>query len=99
MSAKVRRKAGGGSVDLQAADEVVRHVAVLIEKGRLRPGDRLLFIGRERARQLQLRFLTEPGTFDYVRSGTQLPRGWLFRKLEAARVARRTQQAVPTASL
>ena len=29
MSAKVRRKAGGGSVDLQAADEVVRHVAVL----------------------------------------------------------------------
>lgn len=41
MSAKVRRKAGGGSVDLQAADEVVRHVAVLIEKGRLRPGDRL----------------------------------------------------------
>lgn len=41
MSAKVRRKTGGGSVDLQAADEVVRHVAVLIEKGRLRPGDRL----------------------------------------------------------
>lgn len=38
-SAKARRKPG--SVDLQAADEVVRHVALLIEKGRLRPGDRL----------------------------------------------------------
>jgi GntR family transcriptional repressor for pyruvate dehydrogenase complex len=38
-SAKPRRKPR--SLDLQAADQVVRHVALLIEKGRLRPGDRL----------------------------------------------------------
>ena len=93
---------------IQRDDTLAAAAIMLVRKGQtvvlpdphveLRPGDRLLFIGRERARQLQLRFLTEPGTFDYVRSGTQLPRGWLFRKLEAARVARRTQQAVPTAS-
>ena len=28
-------------VDVQAAEQVVRHVAILIEQGRLRPGDRL----------------------------------------------------------
>ena len=30
------------SLDLQSADQVVRHVALLIEKGALRPGDRLV---------------------------------------------------------
>ncbi|HZH08526.1 MAG TPA: NAD-binding protein [Lautropia sp.] len=54
----------------------------------LKPGDRILFIGRERARLRQLRFLHEPGVFDYVRTGVQTPRGWLFRKLEAMRAAR-----------
>src|SRR3954447_11175640 len=29
-------------LDLQSADQVVRHVAVLIEVGKLRPGDRLV---------------------------------------------------------
>ena len=54
----------------------------------LKPGDRVLFIGRERARIRQLRFLNEPGVFDYVRTGVQTPRGWLFRKLQAIRAAR-----------
>jgi voltage-gated potassium channel len=54
----------------------------------LKPGDRILFIGRERARIRQLRFLYEPGVFDYVRTGAQLPRGWLFRKLQAMRPLR-----------
>jgi GntR family transcriptional repressor for pyruvate dehydrogenase complex len=35
------RRPGKDSLDLQAADQVVRHVAILIEKRRLRPGDRL----------------------------------------------------------
>ena len=55
----------------------------------LKPGDRILFIGRDRARILQTRFLSEPGTFDYVRTGVQTPRGWLFRKLQAMRAKRR----------
>ncbi|MBA3478787.1 MAG: NAD-binding protein [Lautropia sp.] len=54
----------------------------------LKPGDRLLFIGRERARIRQLRFLYEPGVFDYVRTGLQPPQGWLFRKLQSMRTAR-----------
>ena len=54
----------------------------------LKPGDRILFIGRERARVRQLRFLYEPGVFDYVRRGVQPPRGWLFRKLQAMRATR-----------
>ncbi|MGE0802121.1 MAG: NAD-binding protein [Lautropia sp.] len=55
----------------------------------LRPGDRLLFVGREQARLAQQRFLIEPGLFDYVRTGVQQPRGWLFRRIEAWRAARR----------
>jgi Trk K+ transport system NAD-binding subunit len=54
----------------------------------LKPGDRILFIGRERARVRQLSFLREPGVFDYVRTGVQSPRGWLFRKLLAMHAAR-----------
>jgi Trk K+ transport system NAD-binding subunit len=54
----------------------------------LKPGDRILFIGRERSRVRQLSFLNEPGVFDYVRTGVQPPRGWLFRKLQAWRAAR-----------
>lgn len=49
----------------------------------LRPGDRLLFIGRESARLRQTRLLTEPDVFDYIRFGIQQPRGWLFRRIDA----------------
>jgi len=49
----------------------------------LRPGDRLLFMGQEMARQLQLNFLEDPLAVDYVRTGIQQPRGWLFRRLDA----------------
>jgi voltage-gated potassium channel len=63
----------------------------------LKPGDRILFIGRERARIRQLRFLYEPGVFDYVRSGVQTPQGWLFRKLNEWRAARVTPPIVDAA--
>lgn len=66
----------------------------------LRPGDRILFIGRERARLQQLRFLSEPGAFEYVRSGVQQPRGWLFRRLAAWQAARaRAREETGRASL
>ena len=60
----------------------------MYKRQELKPGDRILFIGRERARVRQLRFLYEPGVFDYVRRGVQPPRGWLFRKLQAMRATR-----------
>ena len=49
----------------------------------LKPGDRLLFMGLESAQRLQLNFLEDPLAVDYVRTGIQRPRGWLFRRLDA----------------
>ena len=40
-------------------------------------------MGQEMARQLQLNFLEDPLAVDYVRTGIQQPRGWLFRRLDA----------------
>ncbi len=86
---------------MDPADRERRLVAAavyLVRKGRtmlvpdpdteLRPGDHILFIGRERARLQQLRFLAEPGAFEYVRSGAQQPTGWLFRRIAAWQAAR-----------
>jgi hypothetical protein len=46
---------------------------------RLKPGDRILFVGDETARRLQRRYLGEPGTVSWVLSGTEPPRGLFFR--------------------
>ena len=59
----------------------------------LKPGDRLLFLGLDSARRLQLTFLADPLAVDYVRTGIQQPRGWLFRKLDAWWRARRAARA------
>ena len=48
----------------------------------LKPGDRLLFVGDDAARALQLRYLREPGTVAWVCSGCEPPRSALFRWLE-----------------
>ncbi len=45
----------------------------------LRPGDRVLFVGEDAARRLQQRYLTEPGTVAWVCSGSEPPRGFVFR--------------------
>ncbi len=92
--------------------KLVAAALYLVRKGRtllvpdpqteLRPGDRILFIGRERARLRQLRFLSEPGAFEYVRSGVQQPTGWLFRRIAAWQGARnraRTETGSPPGSL
>ncbi len=64
----------------------------------LKPGDRILFIGRDHARARQMRFLLEPGVFHYVRTGAQTPLGWLFRNLEKLRAAKAGQAASGTAT-
>ncbi len=48
----------------------------------LKPGDRLLFVGAAAAHSLQRRYLTEPGTVSWVLSGSEPPRGLLFRWLQ-----------------
>jgi hypothetical protein len=45
----------------------------------LKPGDRLLVVGSDNARRLQQRYLDEPSTVQWVRSGSEPPRGLLFR--------------------
>ncbi len=45
----------------------------------LKPGDRVLFVGNDIARRLQQRYLDEPSTVEWVRSGSEPPRGLLFR--------------------
>lgn len=39
--ATIRKTSASSPLDVQSADQVVRHVALLIERGALRPGDRL----------------------------------------------------------
>ena len=39
---KIKNAENTPSLDVQAAEQVVRHVAILIERGELRPGDRLV---------------------------------------------------------
>ncbi|MEO8508154.1 MAG: NAD-binding protein [Betaproteobacteria bacterium] len=45
----------------------------------LKPGDRILFVGDDVARRLQQRYSVEPGTVAWVCSGSEPPRGWIFR--------------------
>ena len=70
--------------------ERLRAAALMLERGRerkllpddqtlLKPGDRLLFVGDDAARRLQQRYLAEPGTIAWVCSGSEPPRGWIFR--------------------
>lgn len=54
----------------------------------LKPGDTILFVGDESSHRLQRRYLTEPGTVTWVCSGTEPPRGFVFRWLEQRRRAR-----------
>lgn len=54
---------------------------------RLNPGDRILFVGDVQARQMQLRYLLEPGTVAWVCSGREPPRSLVFRWWEQRRRA------------
>jgi len=54
----------------------------------LKPGDRILFVGDDLARRLQQRYLTEPGTIAWVCSGSEPPRGLVFRWWARRRAAR-----------
>ncbi|MDQ7990852.1 MAG: NAD-binding protein [Candidatus Dactylopiibacterium sp.] len=54
----------------------------------LQHGDRILFAGRHGVEALQARFHLDPSPLEYVRSGVEPARGWLFRRLMRARRAR-----------
>jgi len=47
----------------------------------LKPGDQLLFVGREAARLLQQRYLTDPHSVEFALTGAEPPRSWVLRRL------------------
>ncbi len=51
----------------------------------LLPGDRILFVGDDRAERLQRRYIRDVTAVEYARSGVEPPRSWLFRVLRARR--------------
>lgn len=51
-------------------------------------GDQVLFAGTQDAQQRQRRFLLDPSPIDYLRTGAEPARGWLFRWLARRRAAR-----------
>jgi voltage-gated potassium channel len=55
----------------------------------LAPGDRILFAGAESMEALQSRYLLDPSPIEFVRTGVEPARGWLFRRLAARRAGPR----------
>lgn len=47
----------------------------------LKPGDQLLFVGSEEALKRQQVYLQEPSSVQYVRTGVEPGRGWVFRNV------------------
>ena len=50
------------------------------EETQLISGDRILFAGQGDVEALQRRFLLEPSPLEYIRTGIEPPRSWLFRR-------------------
>jgi len=59
----------------------------------LLPGDRILFVGDDRAERLQRRYIRDVTAVEYARSGVEPPRSWLFRVLRARRERTAQQRA------
>ena len=47
----------------------------------LQSGDRILFAGQREAEFLQKRFYLEPSPLEFVRTGVEPPRSWLYRRV------------------
>ncbi len=76
--------------------EALRAVPLLLLRGdaetmlpaldtELQSGDRILFAGRSGVKNLQDRFYLDPSPLEYVRSGIEPQRSWLFRVFMARR--------------
>lgn len=56
---------------------------------RVRPGDRLLFVGSVEARERQRSVLQNANVFDYVHKGREIPGGWVWEAMTRLRAGRR----------
>ena len=79
-------------INPQEASETLAAVPLLLLSGdteimlppldtELKAGDRILFAGRRGVEGLQSRFYLDPSPLEYVRSGVEPQRSWLFRTL------------------
>lgn len=59
----------------------------------LQSGDRILFAGRSGVKSLQDRFYLDPSPLEYVRSGVEPQRSWLFRALRARRADKQATES------
>lgn len=84
--------------DPRARDEMLAARALMLmrddvqtlvpdERTRLMPGDRLLFAGRGEARRAQALGLDNVNVVEYLRTGRDLPGGWIWRKFTRSRAA------------
>ena len=70
-----------GAAGAAPADEV----ALPDPQTALRPGDFIMFAGSEGVESLQRRFLLDPSPIEFVRTGAEPPRSWLFRRFARGR--------------
>ena len=76
------RRMPGATLMIERGDQVI----LLPEDDfALKPGDRVLFVGRSWTRRLQRRYLEEPGTVSWVLTGKEPPRSLVFRWLAQQR--------------
>lgn len=80
-------------IDPLSPPEHLRAVPLLLSRGRenfllpegdtvLQDGDRILFAGRRGVKERQQFFLRDPSPVDFIRTGIEAPRSWVFRKLK-----------------
>jgi len=83
-------------IDPTDPPNVLRAVPLLLQRGErrdfipeldiaLQTGDRILFAGAAGVENLQRRFLLDPSPLEFVRTGIEPARSWLFRRLARAR--------------
>ncbi|HEY5635362.1 MAG TPA: NAD-binding protein [Burkholderiales bacterium] len=63
----------------------------------LAAGDEILFVGTQAAREAQLALLRNVNVRDYVLTGVDVPGGWIWQRLSAARPAQPSTRARPPA--
>jgi hypothetical protein len=87
-------------IDPTDPPSTLRAVPLLLQRGQrrdfipeldvaLQTGDRILFAGTSGVEGCQRRFLMDPSPLEFVRTGIEPARSWLFRRLAHARAGKK----------
>ena len=74
------------------ADQMINAAALMLDRRgeqtllpgpdvELKPGDHILFVGSEEAMRVQQEYLRDPRALQFVRTGAEEPRAWIFRQI------------------